>query len=540
MDKNTVEPSKKNVRGLLLGSDNYSIPKYQRPFSWGKDEAEELYVDLFKGNPDYFLGNILLNRKSDNILEVIDGQQRITSLSLLFLTLYLHCREKGIKDADDVRAFLQKGSFGEKTNTLRLSKINSSLYEELLSKISLSDIAKIVPENDSDRKILDVVSTFEELLKKDEIVDINLETKRLTEILHKITDNVFFIVITAENTKQASKLFEILNNKGVNLTQADLVRNYLLSKSDEQGFADSVPTWESLEKKIGIDNLEQFLRYASLLISERDSVYERIFEYSEKNSSKTTIDFLYKQSDRYQQILDPGSYSENPQLILEDFNVLGITQMRPVLMAVFEKFNEEEVSRISNILVNFAFRYSVICGRNPNKIEALSRELSYKIYNNQFNFDDVCKKIKELSPNDVDFKNAFLAKSFKSNKIPRYIIAKIEDFMSTGEKIIDWDAVHLEHIMPKKIDKWQKADTYFDEAFHSENVNKLGNMVLLSMKINTKIKNSLFSEKKTSYGGSDINLIKEIKGKTSWKKEEIDWNANRYHDVAQHIWKSEF
>lgn len=539
MDKNTIEPSKKTVHELFQSSSSLFIPKYQRPFSWGSDEAEELYNDILKGNPDYFLGNILLNRKSSNVLEVIDGQQRITSLSLLFLALYLYCEDKKIKDASKIKNYLEKGNFGSSTNSLKLSKINNELYERLLSAKTIAEIASLVCKNDSDKKIIDVITTFINLIKKDKKEDDNLETQRITEIFRRISENVFFIVIIAENNKQASKLFEVLNNKGVDLTEADLVRNYLLSKADQQSFESSIETWENLEKKIGIDNLEQFLRYSSLLVSEADGIYERVFEYAEKHSSKTAIDFFNDSSDFYLKILDPGSYNEDSDTTLEELNTMNITQVRPLLLAASRKFDTDTLVDLSKTLVNFVFRYSVICGKNPNKVELFSKDTSFNVYNGLYTYADVCRKISELNPDDQDFKKAFLEKNFKNTKIPRYILGKIEDKMSSGEKSIDFSAVHLEHIMPKKISKWQTADPYYNEEFHLKYVNQLGNMVLLSQKINTKIKNSLFVEKKDNYGGSDIHLIDEIKKKTVWKKEEIEWNINRYYQVAKEIWKIE-
>ncbi|MEN9389211.1 MAG: hypothetical protein RLY61_295, partial [Candidatus Parcubacteria bacterium] len=427
MDKSTIEPTKKTVQELFQNSHTIVIPKYQRPFSWGADEAEELYKDIIKGSPDYFLGNILLNRKADSTLEVIDGQQRITSLSLLFLALYLHCKDIDIEDAEQVKFFLKKGTFGEKINTLKLSKINNELYERLLSLKKISEIDSLAFSNDSDRKILEVLKTFVDLIGEESNLDKNLETERIKTVFTKASDRSFFIVITTEDSKQASKLFEVLNNKGVDLTSADLVRNYLLSKADEQNFTDSIATWEHLEKKIGIDNLEQFLRYSSFLISDKDDIYNRIFEFSEKSSSKTAIDFFNSLSDFYLQIIEPGSYNENPNTVLEDFNIMGVSQIRSVLLAANSKFEISELSELSRILVNFIFRYSVICGRNPNKIESLSQDIAFNIYNGTYNFDTVVKKVKELDPTDDDFKKYFLLKSFKSTKIPRYIIGKIED-----------------------------------------------------------------------------------------------------------------
>jgi hypothetical protein len=151
-------------------------------------------------------------------------------------------------------------------------------------------------ESKSNKNILEILKYFIEEIDRNKCADINLENKRLEEIYHHICNHVFFITITTQSYKQASRLFEVLNNKGTDLTEADLIRNFLLSKAEDQGFADGITNWEDFEKSIGLDNLEQFFRYSSLLISQKDSTYERITEFTESGSSKTSLDFLKKLS----------------------------------------------------------------------------------------------------------------------------------------------------------------------------------------------------------------------------------------------------
>lgn len=548
MDKNTITPERKTVKSLFDGDASFiRIPKYQRPFSWNKDNAEKFYSDvfketIFKDKKDYFIGSILLNRINNDLVEVVDGQQRITTISLFFIALYLLYKNTNSSNSDssDILKFLKKGSFNKKTNILTLSKSNINFYNQLLDINSIDELNEvdIKNENVSNKNIMAILKFFIAEINKNKNSDVNLENKRIEEIYEHICNHLFFITITAENSKQASKLFEVLNNRGIDLTEADLIRNYLLSKSDEQNFTDGFKTWENFEKTIGLDNLEQFLRYSSFLVSKKDNIYERITEFTDNGSSKTTLDFLMDLSSFYLQILSPNEYNEieEGEIFLEDLNILGITQARSILLAAYKKYDKDKILDLLNYLVNFTFRYSSICGLNPNKLEDKYAEIAFDIYKNQKSLEEIKLELQKLNPNVEQFKLAFLNKEFKNTKIPRYTLKKIEDKISSGEKPVDLDSVHLEHIMPKKIDKWLIGDVNFKQETYAKYLNNIGNMVLLSEKINTVIKNSLFNIKKGRYGGSEINLISEIKIKNKWTEEEILWNAERYYEIAKDIW----
>lgn len=548
MDKDRVKPEEKTVRNLFDGDQSFIfIPKYQRPFSWNRDNAEKFYSDIFKDEliktkKDYFLGSILLNRPNNETLEVVDGQQRITTISLFFLSLFLLFREKNPESIEsaDFYKFIKKGAFNQKKNILTLSRSNNDFYNQLISTDSISSLKKtdVSSESKSNKNILEILLYFIEEIDRNKNTDINLENKRLEELYHHICNNVFFITITTQDYKQASKLFEVLNNRGTDLTESDLIRNYLLSKAEEQGFIDGITNWEDFEKSIGLDNLEQFFRYSSLLISQNDSTYERITEFTDGGSSKTSLDFFKKLSSVYLQILSPSSYAEIEENadLLDELNILNATQVRSVLLAAYESYTKEEVLELIKYLVKLTFRYSTICGFNPNKLESKYSELAYSIYKNKKTLEESINELEELNPTENQFKLSFLSKEFKNTKVPRYILEKIEDKISSGEKGINLDFVHLEHIMPKKIDKWENEDPHYLKDTYNDYVNNIGNMVLLSQKINTSVKNSLFNDKKNKYVGSEINLISEIQSKDKWTSREIIWNAERYYNFANQIW----
>lgn len=345
--------------------------------------------------------------------------------------------------------------------------------------------------------------------------------------------------MVVSDNKQASKLFEVLNNRGTDLGEADLVRNYLLSELERQNLNDieSSQDWDLIEGQIELKDLEKFFRYSSLLVSKSDDLYSRIVDFTERTSSKSVIAEIKKFASQYVIINDPENYGDaSDSGMLQELNIIGATQVRSVLLAGYSKFSSQQMSELLRFLVNYIFRYSIV-GKNPNKLELKYAEIAYGIYNENLDIGAIKDELmnKSIQPTDIEFEQAFINRSFKSAKLPRYIIGKIENFISSEEKIVDFSKVDLEHIMPKDIKKWLSAGKC-DEVFHRDYVYTIGNMIILSKKINSSIKNGLFSDKKEKYDNSEINLITEIKSKHNWGRDEIEWNAKRYLESAKIIW----
>ncbi len=529
--------SKPTVSEMML-EKQYKIPKYQRAFSWNQDKAEQLYVDIFSSRDNYFLGSILLNKR-EGYFEVIDGQQRLTTLSILILSIFLIYKT----NVDEVEAqkyihkYLKFGNTRGEYATLVLSRHNNNFYNELVDLTSFEEVDSLVP-SENDKAMLAVLKLFIKKINEKKVTDIHLEKARLNDILEKVTEKVFFLQLTVTDYAQASKLFEVLNNRGTELSEADLVRNHLLSELERQGLGteENIKLWEQIEDKIGLSNLERFIRYASFSFSNEQDIYSRVQNFINIKSSKTTLDELDVMSKLYASFVDPELFEDQDEAnIHTEMNAIGATQVRSVLLAGYLKYEKSDIQTLLNFLVSFSLRF-IVSDKNPNKLEKKYAELAYSIYNEGLEVTDVINILKanDICPTADEFSLSFSNKSFKSNTLPRYILSKIEDHISTEEKYTNLNGVDLEHIMPKKIDKWQAVKDYTE--VHKNYLNNIGNMVILSSKINSRIKNDLFEQKKNHYDDSEINLIADIKSKDKWEEEEIVENTKRYLSRALEIW----
>lgn len=540
-----IDEKKQTLAELFSNGRKYLIPKYQRAFAWSESNVEKFWNDIFDSpsKGDYFLGTIVLSNDGAQ-MSVIDGQQRLTVVSLIFKALHIVAKENLLESSfpDKKIDVLLKDTEDDDESEyylLTLGRNNKEFYSNILNVKSITDLETLKPITKSNKRLLSVIKFFVEKLQDGSNKDVNLEQKRIAKHLKIVKNNVFVLEISVPNSAQASKLFEVLNNRGVDLTKADLVRNYLLAKADAEGFFPAVEeNWNNIETNVGLDNIEQFFRYSSLSVSTNKDFYERVTEFTEASSSKTSTEFFLKMSLHYKKALDPESWVEEEEttLLLSRFNMLGVSQAYSVIIAAYEKFSIGDLNQIIDHLTKFTFRYSTIAGSNPNKPESLYAELSYLIYTYHVDVSAVIEKINQLWIGDEEFNKKFINKDFKSTRIPRYILWEFERSISTEEKDIVFEAVHLEHIMPKNITKWSKSDPLYTSEFYSKNINKIGNMILLSEKINTTIKNSLFLEKKDAYDASQINMVKEIKANFKWDQPSIDSNAKRYAAAALKIW----
>ncbi len=549
MKKEDIDLAKPNIMSLFSIGKKYIIPRYQRAFAWEKSNAENLWKDieniLSGKNAHYFIGSIVLSKlKDSDALEVIDGQQRLTTLSLLLLALYLEYQEIDSKAAiKHILPLLKAGDIDDEYEILTLSRTNLDLYSRLISFETKSDFEVFKKEEyskqiKSNKNLIDILSYFIDKIAQNKEEDHNLELLRLNTILKSIRAKIFFLEISVPDYAEASKLFEVLNNRGVDLTKADLIKNHLFDVAEQQSTLNDVEKdWYAFEDSIGTDKVEQFFRYFSLIYSKEADLYKRMEKTIHVKSAKTVSQLIIKHSTVYKIFLD-SSFSTNDieSSLYDELSYFGVTQYYSFLMSAYDKFSMEDILELLSFMVKFTFRYSTICGKNPNKVETLYAELAYDINDGKETVKTIKDKVIKLNPSKEEFKLKFCEKEFKSTKIPRYILGKTEEFISTDEKNIDYSSVHLEHIMPKKIEKWEKENIIFIDL-HKRYLHNIGNMTLLSEKINTSIKNNVFSIKQQSYEKSEINLITDITSKSVWKETEILENQKRYYNYAAEIWK---
>ena len=227
----------------------YTIPIYQREYSWKQEHCEALLNDIQENDPNYFIGSIIW---VENTNEVIDGQQRLTSLNLLLVAIYNRmCAFVDDEDINFKKSSLKRMIVSDKKTRLVPQKQgkNKEDFEYLLN----SEIIKVPaakPSNYGNRRISKNYNWFKEYVDK---LDVN-ETIQLFDKICGLT----FISASVDNAQTAFILFETMNNRGMALSAIDLIKNSYLSRTDDE---DSISNWESLIEILGNEsNQEQFLR----------------------------------------------------------------------------------------------------------------------------------------------------------------------------------------------------------------------------------------------------------------------------------------
>ena len=191
MKINLIDYQKPTIE-VLFTNRKYRVPKFQRPFSWNKDKAEKFWDDIFNEEEDYFMGTIVLSKRN-GCFEIIDGQQRITTISLFFLALYLFYK-KAVSEGDAksyIYKYLKSGTLRDNYQVLSLSKKNEKFYSNLLNISSLESLDSMSTDSNSNQDILSIVKLFIGKLNEKKSDDKNLEKSRLTDILEKVEKCVF-------------------------------------------------------------------------------------------------------------------------------------------------------------------------------------------------------------------------------------------------------------------------------------------------------------------------------------------------------------
>lgn len=272
-----MEAKESKLLDIFTEGKKYFIPKYQRPYSWTKDNAEQLIEDIFNSfsanEKEYFIGSLICIKNDDGIFEVVDGQQRLTTISLILAQLHNLIDDVNIKNDLMKRIFPYDVYDGEHEEPRLKVRSNELL---LYTNYILKGDTKYYPENPTvvESAFLENFVVIEEFLKdKDQIA--------LKKIAQFILKNVLVVFVQTENFASSFRLFNVLNSRGLPLTTADLLKNRLFESAETVGA--NVETvehqWAKFEALLGIDKIDKFLTiHAISEKKDRDRVLVKILD----------------------------------------------------------------------------------------------------------------------------------------------------------------------------------------------------------------------------------------------------------------------
>ncbi|MCQ2946672.1 DUF262 and DUF1524 domain-containing protein [Helicobacter pylori] len=527
-------------------NNQFVIPIYQRLYSWKKEQCEQLWDDIIKigGNDKmngHFIGSILYVRDgithSNNPLLIIDGQQRLTTITLLFIAL-----RNRLSDEDKrkkIESYLiNSNKDGDKKFRLILSESDKDTLLFLIDK------NKRKP-SESSVKIVENFELFEKWISEN--------TDKL-ETIFKGLKKLMIVWIALEKGKDDPQLiFESMNSKGIELTQTDLIRNYIIMETEVEKQEDFYNQyWRAMEENFKQNEtlFNRFVRHYLTIKTGKTPKEKRVYETFKDYQQKEGIEIedllkdLQKYCGYFCQIAFKKEADKDLNKALSFLVDLEMDVVYPLLLELYSDYSDGVLSKqdfipIIYLTESYLCRRAV-CGFGSNGLNKIFPSFTKKIDKKQY-LKSVEKRFgslkgKQRFPNNDEFKDLFITIDFYHFKKIKYFLERLENF-DTKEPV-DTQKCNTEHIMPQTLSpKWEKDLGENFQAIHDKYLHTIGNLTLTGY--NSEYRNNSFQEKRDMEKGfkqSPLRLNQSLKGLEVFGEKEIEKRANDLADWALKIW----
>ncbi len=523
------------------------IPIYQRLYSWEKEQCKQLWDDIIKigGNDKmdgHFIGSILYVldgiTHSNNALLIIDGQQRLTIITLLLTALRDHWSDKR-KDIED-HYLINSDEDGDKKFRLILSESDKDTL------LSLIDKDKRKPSELSS-KIMENFKLFEEWVSN---------TDKL-ETIFKGLKKLMIVEIALEKGKDDPQLiFESMNSKGMELTQTDLIRNYIIMETEiekQEGFYNKY--WRAMEEKFKQNKklFDRFVRHYVTIktreIPNINKVYAALKDYRQKE--RIEIEDLLKDLQKYCgyfcQIAFKKEADKDLNKALGFLVDLEMDVVYPLLLELYSDYSDGVLSK-DDFRRSIALIESYICRRTVCGIPSSGLNKLFASFARYIQKDEYFKSLKahfgyltnnQRFPNNDEFKKLFITIDFYKLKKIDTFFERLENFDT--KELVNTKGLTVEHIMPQTLtedtEEWKRDLGENFQEIHNKYLHTIGNLTLTGY--NSKYGNKSFQKKRDMEKGfkdSPLRLNQSLRDLESFGEEEIKKRANDLADLALKIW----
>lgn len=555
------------LRKLIGNGLTYKIPRFQRDYSWEAEQWEDLWVDIMGIIEDptdsaHYMGYLVLQSTDDKSFDVIDGQQRLTTATLIILAVL-----KKLQDLIDE-------NIDAAANTKRLEQIRQT-YIGYLDPVTLVSRPKLtLNRNNNDyfqnylvplaklpqrglrasehllRKAFDwFYQKVDQYLKQEE----GNEGVRLAQLVEYISDNLFFTVITVSDELNAYKVFETLNSRGVRLSSTDLLKNYLFSILDKNQentheLRNLEDRWENIVNRLQSEKFPDFLRihwnsrnkftrHTELFKVIRNNIRDRAAVFALLRGMEEDLDVYLSLSSP-----DISDWSLEDKRLVNILKLFRVRQPFSLLLSAKREFDRENFTKLLYAIMVISFRYNTIGTYSPAELERAYNNVVEHINKKKItNSNQALGLLKSVYIDDQRFSRDFAEKVIKttdsrSTQLVRFILCEIERYISNSIEVdFSSDTFNIEHILPQNA-----PDNWGDFSYEEMNAltYRLGNMTLLQSNVNRDLGDAEYSQKREILKESHFALTHKLAEQyTEWTPQTISswqrWLANQ----AKTIWR---
>ncbi|WQS69261.1 DUF262 and DUF1524 domain-containing protein [Helicobacter pylori] len=531
----------------------FVIPIYQRVYSWEKEQCKQLWDDIIKtgGNDQiegHFIGSIVfvhdgIYTTNYNELLIIDGQQRLTTITLLLTALRNH-----LSDEDEL---LEKFSCQKIQNRYLINsdEKGDKKFKLILSEPDRDTLLSLIDENkrkpsELSLKIMENFKLFEEWIRKN--------TNKL-ETIFKGLDKLMVVEISLERGKDNPQLiFESMNSTGKDLTQTDLIRNYILMGLEpEKQKIFYKKYWRAMEEDFKQNEtlFNQFVRHYLTIktrIPNINKVYEAFKRYQQERGIETEalLQDLQKYCGYFCRIVFKKEADKDLNKALGFLVDLEMDVIYPLLLELYSDYSDGVLSKQDFIPIIYLTESYIcrraVCGLGTNSLNKVFPSFTKHIQKDEYfkslkaHFGYLTEK--QRFPNNDEFKKLFITIDFYNFKKREYFLERLENF--ERKEPVNTKECTTEHIMPQTLtEKWERDLGGNFQAIHDKYLHTIGNLTLTGY--NQEYSNNSFQEKRDMEKGfkqSPLRLNQSLKDLESFGEKEIEKRANDLADWALKIW----
>lgn len=550
-----------HVTNLLEGAKQFIVPIFQRDYSWGTRHCQQLWKDVIRVGKDpkvkgHFLGSVVYVAAEDNTATItrwllIDGQQRMTTLTLLLIALRNRMRELegSINDNSEVSTPEELDDYylrnrhgkGDRRHKLHLRRADHDTLMALLD-------GKHSPEPASER-VKENFAFLRDLVGQAEVQTVYNGIKKL----------VVVDVCLTRGQDDPQMIFESLNSTGVNLTQADLIRNFVLMRLDEAEQTQQYEEhWQPIEQAFGRRYRTEFDKFVKDFLTlqlrpgtplKSAEIYHEFRGFFLRTVEKQGVDGIISSLHRVGTYYVAFSLGQEKQPILREAFVRLrslIEVASPVVLTLYDYYHRSktlslpEFIQVIELLESFVFRRSV-CDMQTRSLGQIFASIAYRITEIQ---PLLSLKValyrqgkKRRFPTDVEFREALENRDVYDMRACFYLLDRIENF---SNERIDTSAFTIEHVMPQNEElrpEWRSMLGSDWKSVHETWLHRLGNLSLTGY--NSTYSDRSFPEKQSIEGGfndSPLRLNRFIREQSAWNAMAIEQRGKQLAAKALKVW----
>jgi len=552
----------------LLQYGIFTIPDYQRGYSWGKDQLIEFWDDLIDVEyvKEHYTGTVTIIKvgeekigvKTHSIFDLVDGQQRLTTIHILLSSLYFRLKKIEKEDEDIIRNVVYKGK-----TLLRLNNKKNQEYFTNLIKNDITDLNAFECENKTQTNLKFAKEHFSKQFER-------LSYKKLIQIYSNLISKFKVNIFELQEEAEVGLIFETMNDRGLPLSDIDKIKNYLiyishrlsnndLAKDINRKFGELFKELMKVQTGSNVAKTENlFLKNSYLIYTgetrDLNDIHKKVktklipkkhifknpnlFTTNQKlkedkiNDIKDFTSFLVKSSKEYAKILNCNFNDSSINSGLTRLKILNkLDTFIPILLAISTNSkkwpNKSHLKIIIDLLEIYAVRVFFIGNKKANTGISALNDIAYSIRKNKTNFTKVKQDIRKLITNNVqniDFKKSIINNEFYGNgndELIKYYLYEYELFRAQENS--------SSYNLPELKEFFYETKGYSIEHIHPQNpvpgdigvsnIHFLGNLVLT--KNNSQLDNKVFESKKKFYETSDLTSENDIAKYEKWDDREI-------------------